>query len=165
MRVIIITGTPGTGKTFLGKKLSRLMKFNYLHIDDVVKEFNLSEKYDRRLRTKIVDVRKLAMVLVQIIRKSKVDLAIDGHLSYYIPKKYVDLCLVTKCNLRILSKRLEIKRYPKLKIRDNLDSEIFDVCLIDALELGHKCLVIDTSMKVDLKKLNVRIMERLKRKI
>ena len=33
------------------------------------------------------------------------------------------------------------------KIRTNLDCEIFDVCLVEALDKGHKVKIIDTSKK------------------
>ena len=84
-------------------------------------------------------------ILIEIIEKSKKDLVIDSHLSHYLPKKYVDLCVVTKCDLKVLKKRLEKRKYSKEKIRENLDVEIFDICLNEAKEKGHKVKVVDTS--------------------
>ena len=72
-------------------------------------------------------------------------MVIDSHLSHYLDKKYVDLCVVVKCDIKVLKKRLEKKKYSKAKIRENLDSEILDVCLVEALENGHKIKVIDTT--------------------
>ena len=70
---------------------------------------------------------------------------IDSHLSHYLPKKYIDLCLVTKCELKTLEKRLKERKYTKNKIRDNLDSEIFDICLNEAKEAGLYTFVIITT--------------------
>ena len=68
-------------------------------------------------------------------------------MSHYLPKKYVDLCIVTKCGLKKLKKRLEKRKYNKKKIRENLDCEIFDICLNEAMEKGHKVKIVDTSKK------------------
>jgi broad-specificity NMP kinase len=46
--------------------------------------------------------------------------------------------------LKKLKKRLEKRNYSKSKIRENLDAEIFDVCLVEAKEKGHKIKVIET---------------------
>ena len=46
-----------------------------------------------------------------------------------------------------MKKRLNLRKYNKAKIRENLDSEIFDVCLVEALENKHEVIVIDTSSK------------------
>jgi adenylate kinase len=159
---IIISGTPGTGKTFVAKKLVSKLKFKYVSISGIVKKYKLSEKYDRKLKTRIVDVEKLSKVCIDFINKSKNNLIIDGHLSYYIPSKYVDLCIITKCDLRVLDKRLVKKGYSKLKIRENLDAEIFDMCLIDALENKHQVLVVDTTKGFNLNKLVKQVRERLK---
>ena len=70
---------------------------------------------------------------------------LDSHLSHYLDKKYADLCVVVKCDIAILKKRLEKRGYNKKKIRENLDAEIFYVCLVEAIELGHRVVVVDTS--------------------
>ena len=44
-----------------------------------------------------------------------------------------------------IKRRLEKRKYNKEKIRENIDCEIFDVCLTDALENKHKVIVIDTT--------------------
>ena len=43
-----------------------------------------------------------------------------------------------------LKKRLERRKYNKLKIQENLECEIFDVCLNEARELKHKIKIIYT---------------------
>ena len=56
-----------------------------------------------------------------------------------------DYCVVCKCDLKVLKKRLEKRKYSKQKIKDNLDAEIFDVCFIDAKKIQKNVLVLDTS--------------------
>lgn len=142
--IIIISGTPGTGKTEVAKLIAKKKKLKYIDVNKLIKENKLYEKYDKKLKTYIVNPKKLNSFLIKLIKKEK-NLVIDSHLAHYLPKKYVDLCIITKCDLKILKKRLEKRKYSKEKIRENLDSEIFDVCLREAEEIGHKIKVVDTT--------------------
>src|SRR3989338_6316314 len=143
MKVIIVTGSVGTGKTTLSKKLAKKLNFRYLDVNETIKEYNIAEGYDKKRKTKIVDVKKLN-------NEIKDGVIIDSHLSHYLPKKYVDLCIVTKCDLKILKKRLKRKKYSESKIRENLDAEIFDICLSEAKESRHKVIVIDTTKGINI---------------
>src|SRR3989344_3552585 len=153
MNVIAISGTPGTGKTTLAKRLSKKTKYLYIDVNRIIKKYNISEKYDRRRKCKIVDVKKLNERLIDIIDqykklslKNKMSgLIIDSHLSHHLPRKYVDLCIITKCELKIQ------------KIRENLDCEIFDICLNEAEENKHKLLIIDATKGINTNSILARI--------
>jgi adenylate kinase len=144
MTVIIVTGTPGTGKTTYAKKFAKDKNYEYIDVKEVIKENNLSENHDDELDTDIIDTDKLNGVLIDIIKKEK-DVVIDSHLSHYLPPELVDECIVTKCNIKTLKKRLVERGYSESKVHENLDAEIFDVCRIEALESGHNVIVIDTT--------------------
>lgn len=148
MVVIIVTGTPGTGKTDLAREIARLLKYQYIDVNDVVKREKLVENYDKKRKTNVVDEAKLSKELVKLINgKKEAKLVIDSHMSQCVPSKYVDLCIVTKCDLKVLKKRLEKKGYDAEKVRENLDAEIFDICLNEAFEAGHKLLIVGTASK------------------
>lgn len=142
--IIIVSGTPGTGKTTIAKKIAKERKARYIDVNLLVTKHKLSEGYDKKRKTRIVDVKKLNKVLIKLIKTSKEDLVIDSHLSHYLPAKYVDLCIITKCDLKELKRRLKRKKYSKEKIKENLDAEVFDVCLNEAKELGHNVKIITT---------------------
>lgn len=147
MAIIIITGTPATGKTSLAKELAKKMRYRYIDVNKVIKKNRLVEFYDKKRKTNVVDEKKLSKALIELIKK-RGNLVIDSHMAQCIPAKYVDLCIVVKCDdLKVLKKRLEKKKYPAEKIRENMDAEIFDVCLAEATEAGHKVLVVDSSAK------------------
>ena len=146
-QVIIVTGTPGTGKTTIAKRLAKKNKAAYIDINTIIKQHKLVDTYDKKLKTNIVDVNKLNKVLIKIIKdyqKKKQSIIIDSHLSHYLPKKYVDICIVTKCSLKKLQRRLKKRNYPQKKIRENMDAEILDVCLLEAILNKHKVKVITT---------------------
>ena len=147
MKTIIVSGTPGTGKTELAKALSKKLKYKYINVNKLIKENHLSDGYDKKKECEIVDAEKLSKFLVDIIKNSMENLLIDSHLAHYLPKKYIDLCIITRCELKELKKRLEKRKYGKEKIRENLDSEIFEICLNEAIENGHTILIIDTTGK------------------
>lgn len=157
-KTIIITGTPGTGKTMIAKKLSKIVGFNVINVNDIIKKNKLSEGYDKKRKCIIVDVKKLNKALIKIINNCKKNcccsgLIIESHLSHNLPKAYADFCIVTKCDLKELKKRLIKRRYNAEKVRENLDSEIFDICLVEAAEKGHKCVVVDTTRTPNLNKI------------
>ncbi|MBI4158945.1 AAA family ATPase [Candidatus Woesearchaeota archaeon] len=144
-KAIIVSGCVGTGKSKTAKKISKEKNCKYVDITKIIKKYKLSDGYDKKRKSLIVDTKKLNKVLINLINNSKEPLVIDGHLSHYLDKKYVKLCIITKCNLKELKIRLEKRKYSKSKIRENLDAEIFDTCMIEALEKKHKVKVIDTS--------------------
>jgi len=152
MKVIIITGTPGTGKTTLAKQLAKELNFHYLDVNKIIKEHNISEGYDIKRDTEIVDTRKMNIVLIKEINNHKnKGMIIDSHLSHYLPNRYVDVCIVTKCELKELETRLRKKNYSRAKVKENLDSEIFDICLNEARERKHEVVVINTSKGINIK--------------
>jgi adenylate kinase len=144
MKAIVVSGTPGTGKTRLAKALAKNKNYEYVDVNKLIKEKKLYDSYDRKRKCNVVDIKKLNKFLIRLIGESKKKLVIDSHLSHYLPKKYVEFCIITKCNLKKLKKRLEKRGYSKSKVRENLDSEIFDICLNEAKEMGHKIKTIKT---------------------
>jgi len=156
MKLIAITGTPGTGKTTLAKELSLLLRYRYVSQSEIVKKGakGISEGYDKIRRTSIVDPKKFTASVLALVRALKAakspvkGLVIDSHMSHFLPVKHVDLCIVARCSsLKALKRRLEAKGYSPAKVRENLDAEIFDTCLVEAEEMGHKVLSVDTAGK------------------
>src|SRR3989338_3917796 len=71
MKVLIVTGTPATGKTTLSKKLAKKLNFHYLDVNKVIKKYNISEGYDKKRKTRVVDIKKLNKALVKEINNYK----------------------------------------------------------------------------------------------
>ncbi|MSR86346.1 AAA family ATPase [Candidatus Woesearchaeota archaeon] len=142
--IIIVTGTPGTGKTSLAKAIAKKLKMTYLDVNTVIQDYKLREKYERKRQTYVVDEKKLSKILIKLIKVHK-DLIIDSHLSHFIPKKHVDICIITKTDLKVLKKRLEKRKYNKAKVKENLDAEIFEICHTEAQDQGHNIILVDTT--------------------
>ena len=146
-KITIVTGTPATGKTTVASAIAMRTHALYIDVSAIIKKEKLWVNYDKKRKAKIIDTKKLNNILIRIIkeaRKKEISLVIDSHLSHYLPKKCVDCCIVTKTSLKKLKNRLKKRVYEEAKIRENMDCEIFDVCLTEAEEAGHKVIVIET---------------------
>jgi len=153
MEVIIITGTPGTGKTFLAKRLGRLLNYSVIGGAVLIKKFRLAERFDRKRKTYLVDEKKFARAAQQEIKKAHranlQGIIIESHLSHEIPSQSVGLCLVTMCDVKVLHARLKQRKYGKEKIKENLEAEIFQVCLEEARANHHRVAVINTTQRIN----------------
>ena len=162
MKVIAVSGTPGPGKTFLAKRLAKNLDFYYLDVNDFIGKNKLYESYDKRRKTKVVDIKKLNKFLIKEIKSLKNNtnqtkrfngVIIDSHLSHYLPKKYVDFFIITKCAIKELSRRLKNKKYHQNKIQENLQAEIFDICYNEAVERKHNIIAVDTTKGFNMNKI------------
>jgi adenylate kinase len=127
IRIIAVTGTPGTGKTTYAKKLAYGKGYLYFDVSSFIRQEGLSAGFDRRRNALIVDTDTLSNAIIRVLQA-----------------KRVTECIITKCSLKSLKKRLEKRGYSKTKVRENLDAEIFDVCYAEAKEMGHKVKVVWT---------------------
>jgi len=154
--LIIVSGTPGTGKTRVAKALAKSLKHKYVDVRKLIRERKLSQGYDKKRRCEIIDPKALNKILIKLIEENK-KRVIDSHLSHYLPKRYVNCCIVTTCGLKELRARLKRRGYSKEKIRENLDSEIFEVCKTEAKEKGHRVIAVDTTKGFDIERLIKRL--------
>lgn len=150
MTTIAITGTPGVGKSTLAKALE---KKGFWRIDMHQYYPEISTAYNKSKQCYDLDMKKVEK-LVKEKSKEHPKIVIDSHIAHLLPKKLVDLCVVLICSdLKLLQKRLQGRKYSSKKIRENLDAEIFQVCLLEALEKGHKVMVFDVGRKTSLRKM------------
>jgi len=149
-KLIIITGTPGVGKTIVSEKLAA--RLDGLHVDlaETVKREKLTSGYDKRRQTLIADMNKLAKRVQQVIKQRKDNVVIDGHYApAVIPKAQVTRVFVLRCHPQQLKTQMQRRGFKGTKLWENLTAEILDVCLYDAImNVGiEKVCEIDTTNK------------------
>lgn len=150
--IIAVSGSPGTGKTTVAKELAKKLKYKYLDVNALIKERGLSSGHDDVRNCEIIAVDVLNNELADII-KEDCGFVIDSHLSHYLPKEWVDFCIIIKCDIKVLEERLKKRKYTKDKIRENLDVEIFDTILNEAKEAEHNIVEVDTTKGYDIDKI------------
>ncbi len=160
---LAVSGTPGTGKTTLAKRISKLFDIQYISLIDLILANKLQERYDRRAKTYDVSVPKVERFLQKNLDRSD-SYVIDSHLGQLLPKEIVDSVAVTTCKLSVLDKRLRRRRYSAQKRRDNLDAEIFQVCYTESINNKKKTITIDCTKKMSDVALKARLRPLLRRR-
>ncbi|XBW37685.1 hypothetical protein QEN19_003269 [Hanseniaspora menglaensis] len=140
---IIITGTPGCGKSTLSLKLNKeeSLKTTLFNISEFAKDENIFESYDEDRKSHVIDEDELLNRLEGPLRNG--GCIIDWHCNDIFPERLIDLVIVLKCGTSALYDRLKARKYHDAKIQENIDAEIMSVVLEDALESYDKRIVIE----------------------
>ncbi|OJD12605.1 hypothetical protein AJ78_06829 [Emergomyces pasteurianus Ep9510] len=145
---VIITGTPGVGKTAHCEHLVQETGLRHLSINQVVKEHGCHEGFDDELKCYIVDEDKLLDAIEEDVLKG--GWLIDWHACDLFPKSWIDLVVVIRCaSTSILYDRLAARGYSEAKLQENLDAEIFEVLLDEARESYDEEIVIELMSEKD----------------
>ena len=67
-KIIVVSGTSGTGKTTIAKKLAKKLKAKYIDVKKIIDKYKLSEGIDKKFKSKIIDIKKLNKILIKIIK-------------------------------------------------------------------------------------------------
>lgn len=126
--IVAVTGTPGTGKSVFSKELERRIKDSEaVELNDLVNEYKLYTRRDK-FGTKIVRLKDLGRALKRHISKSNAKtIFVVGHLAPELNQKY-DIGIVMRCGLLESARRMEKRKYPKEKIKENIVAEALDYC-------------------------------------
>jgi adenylate kinase len=141
-QIIVITGTPGVGKTTISKALANRIKGKHIDISALVQREHLVKGRDDARDSVIVDITRLTNRLQQIIFKQAEIIILDGHCSAEAFSDLdISLVIVVRLDPDELKTRLQARGYKETKIFENVAAEILDVCLFDALQQFEKELV------------------------
>lgn len=130
---IIITGTPGCGKTSHAELLcAQFPELTHINVSQYAKDHQLIESYDEERDSSIIDEDRLLDELEP--RSQEGGLVIDWHCCEIFPERWIDLVVVIRCDNSVLYKRLEDRGYRENKISENIECEIMQVLLQEARE-------------------------------
>ncbi|MCX8174392.1 MAG: adenylate kinase family protein [Thermoplasmata archaeon] len=143
MRVLALTGTPGTGKTSVAREL-RKMGLHTINIRRFARSCGALGRYIKKEDSFELDIEILADGIARECSKAKREVVVvEGHLSHLIP--CVTQIVVLRCAPSVLCTRLRRKRWRVQKIWENVEAEAIDLILIEALEIGKPVSEIDTT--------------------
>ena len=142
-KIIIVTGTPGVGKTVVGRLLAKRTGYTFLSLGDLVKTEGLHKGFDHKARSYIIDEpaveRKLQGYLEDHREKG---IVFETHcISSILHATRGMVVVVLRLDPLVLARRLRGRNWPKLKIWENVEAEFIDLCLYDSLKVLGKSKV------------------------
>lgn len=133
MKNIIISGTPGCGKTSVARKISSLIDAEIISLNELAISDKFSFEFDKERDTYIVDFEIFLPFVLDKIKEIKNQnykyLIIDSHFSDIISNDYIDFAFILRCNPDELIKRLKERNYDIKKIMENVQAEILGNCV------------------------------------
>lgn len=126
--IIAISGTPGVGKHYIGRMLSKKLGYEFVDLNKKInkREISLSE-------------------LNAAARKIKDNTVVVSHLVHLVTSKKFDLLIILRCRPDVLEKRLRKRGYGKRKIYDNLMFEVIDGTYAEAVDWHKKAIQVDNT--------------------
>ena len=154
---ILITGTPGVGKTsfadLLQEKLKELkgLDFKNINIGKLVNEKKLYKKWNKEFDVPEFDDDMVNDEIEPFLNEGGVIL--DFHSSSFFPENAIDLVVLLRCNNTELYDRLKSRGYSDKKITENIDCEIMEVTSEEVRDSYKEDII------VELKSENIEDME------
>ena len=160
MTIVLITGTPGTGKTTVSRIVAEKLETSLLAVNDLVDEKHIYNGVDAEKGYKVVDLATLSNEIKVIVENYDNDhIIIEGHLAHEFSSNIVDMVIVLRARPDILRKRLNKRDWSDSKVYENLEAEALDICTFEAVEIhGKKVNELDTS-DIDVKEVADIVIE------
>lgn len=147
---ILISGVPGVGKTTVSRLLAERMGCQLVNISEMVEREGLTEGSDPLRGTSVVDLDRIRGRLAEIVEASEGATIVEGHFAYDVvsPGEVSHAFVLRRAPWR-LKEELEARGYPEGKVWENVEAELVDVCLVEAVKaLGsERVCEIDTTDK------------------
>ncbi|HMK53384.1 MAG TPA: AAA family ATPase [Methanobacteriaceae archaeon] len=145
--ILLLTGTPGTGKTTVSKLLALKLGAKLVAVNELVEEKKLYSGQDPEREYKIADIPALTHQMGLIMEEYGLNetwLIFEGHLSHYYSP--ADLVVVLRASPQTLTQRLNKREWKSSKVSENVEAEALDICAWESLDIhGKKAQEIDTT--------------------
>lgn len=144
--IILITGTPGTGKSTLIDRFKNDSKsqVSCINVSDLIKSEGLHSGFDPEFDTFIVNDRKIRKRLLELLKEEEnktnnAAVLIECHSCGIFEKEalrtLISSVLVLTCPTEVLYDRLQARGYAPNKVSENVTCEIMRVCADEAIEI------------------------------
>jgi adenylate kinase len=142
---VALTGTPGTGKTAVASVLTK-KGYKVVHLHRFAQRNNCIVGLDAKRKSQLVDIDVLNSCIEQDYPTTDMTL-FEGHIGHLL--RCIDKIVIIRCHPIQLKHRLQRKKWSVKKIKENVDAEILDVILCEAVELHpvDNIFEIDTTQK------------------
>jgi Predicted nucleotide kinase (related to CMP and AMP kinases) len=161
---IALTGTPGTGKTEVSKRLEK-EGYRILHLTEFIRDYEIPSERDVNRDCDVVDMDALEEAVFEYQKQTQRNYAkhfsnsrlrlenihstpenlpvlfIESHMSHYL----CDLAVVFRTHPNVLKIRLDERGYSDKKVMENVLAESIDIVLCDCFDYCRRIYEINTS--------------------
>ncbi len=147
MSVILVGGSPGTGKTKVAKILGSKLSVEVISLGQLADESGCITAEDKARNTGIINEDCLVDALFELTEDKGKRLIIEGHYIDLVPSSSVQWVFILRTHPETLKMRLSGRAYSDDKITENVEAEVIGVCQLDALDAFGEAKVfeIDTT--------------------
>lgn len=144
---ILVTGTPGTGKSTLSQDLAAELGLRHIDVGEFAKERDLLADHNTELNFHYMHEDAVLDALEPIMKDGGVIL--DHHSSDWFPERWIQVVVILRATTEALFDRLEARKYPKAKLDANIQAEIMQVSRDEAVESYPKAKYIELDSSSD----------------
>jgi len=134
MSVILVGGSPGTGKTKVAKILGSKLGMEVISLGELADESGCITAEDKVRKTGIINEDCLVDALVELTEDKSKSMIIEGHYIDLVPSSSVKWTFILRTHPETLKKRLSERNYSDEKVTENVEAEVMGVCQMDALD-------------------------------
>lgn len=128
---ILLTGTPGVGKTTLARELSERLGLRHVDVGQFARDRDLYAEFDEVHDCFYMHEDAVLDDLEPIMKEGAVIL--DHHSCDWYPERWIQLAIVLSATTQVLYDRLEARNYSRQKLQQNVEAEIMQVVYEEAV--------------------------------
>jgi adenylate kinase len=142
---VALTGTPGTGKTTVARLL-RKKGYTVVDLNRLAISKGFVAGVDKKRHCKLIDITKINAYVQKHFDRTDL-VFFEGHTAHLL--KAMDRVIIMRCHPTQLYQHLLKKKWRTEKIQENLEAELLDIILCEAVEARPKSTIfeIDTTEK------------------
>lgn len=133
-KAIVISGTPGVGKTRVATKLVSIIHAKYINLSNFVLNNKLYIEYDEDRDTYVIDEDRLRSIINRIVEEAEGYIVIDSHYGEIIDDRILEKIFILRLHPKILMERLRSRGWSKDKVKENVEAELLGICTYNALK-------------------------------
>eukprot|EP00172_Hildenbrandia_rubra_P002210 Plantae.Rhodophyta-Hildenbrandia_rubra.ctg291.p2 GENE.Plantae.Rhodophyta-Hildenbrandia_rubra.ctg291~~Plantae.Rhodophyta-Hildenbrandia_rubra.ctg291.p2 ORF type:complete len:182 (-),score=23.96 Plantae.Rhodophyta-Hildenbrandia_rubra.ctg291:2456-3001(-) len=138
---ILVTGTPGVGKSTLCRLLTPLLGCTHTDVGKFAISRNLTESYDVARKCHILNEDAVLDALEPLMATGGV--LLEHHSCDWFPERWIQLVVILRADTEVLYDRLMERGYHESKVQENIQAEVFQIAADEARESFPKVTTIE----------------------